>query len=88
MALILLPLAEAAFAKMDVKQQDLFIKHFEKLERMPPRRHLKYGIPYHVEEVGQGRIIYDIRGEDIIVTRCFATHKEYERWYHSLNDHR
>jgi len=52
---------------------------------MPPRRHLRFGIPYHVEDVTkQARLVYDIRKDTLYVVHCFATHKEYEKWYKSF----
>lgn len=65
-----------------------FSKHLDKLrktlEHRKPPAHLKHGLPYHKEEVGQGRIIYDICSDTIYIVRCFTTHKEYEKWYKSL----
>lgn len=59
-----------------------FLRHLEKIETAPPRKHLKHGIPYHVEKVTkQARIIYGIRGDQIYILHCFSTHKEYEHWY-------
>lgn len=61
-----------------------FRKHLEKLARMPPRRHLKFGLPYDVEDVSkQARLIYHVENEALHVIRCFATHKDYEKWYKS-----
>ncbi len=63
---------------------DIFLKHLEKMQEMPPRKHMKYGIPCHVEKVTkQARIIYDIKGEKIYILHCFGGHTEYERWYKS-----
>jgi hypothetical protein len=56
----------------------------EKLARMPPRRHPKHGLSRNVEDVTkQARLVYLADGGAIRVIRCFATHKEYERWYQS-----
>ena len=39
----------------------LFIAHLEKMQDMPPRKHMKYGIPYHTEKATkQTRIIYKV----------------------------
>ena len=71
--------------KMDKILKQRFRSHFEKLARMPPRRHLRFGLPFNVEEVsGAARCVYDIQEEELTVARCFSTHKEYERWYKSL----
>ncbi len=62
----------------------LFMRHFEKMQETPPRKHLKHGIPCHVEKVTkQARIVYALEGEDIYIFHCFKGHKEYERWYNS-----
>ena len=60
----------------------LFLKHLETMQA--PRKHMKHGIPCHVEKVTkQARIIYNIEGDDIYILHCFGGHKEYERWYNS-----
>jgi phage-related protein len=62
----------------------LFIAHLEKMQDMPPRKHMKYGIPYHAEKVTkQARIIYNITEDMIYIIHCFDSHKENERWYKS-----
>ena len=76
--------AAKALFKMDRTTQDVFIEHIEKMAGLPPRKHLRFGQPHNVEKVGQGRIVYQIEGDKLFITRCFATHKEYEKWYKSL----
>lgn len=76
--------ATKALFKMSRVQQIEFLGHVEKMMEMPPRKHLRFGHPYNVEKVGQGRIVYQIEDEVMFITRCFATHKEYEKWYKSL----
>jgi mRNA-degrading endonuclease RelE of RelBE toxin-antitoxin system len=72
------------FLSFDRQLQEFFRKHIDKLQNMPPRRHLRYGLPFHVEEVTkQARLVYNEEGDTLYVIRCFATHKEYERWYQS-----
>jgi len=62
----------------------LFLMHLEKMQEMPSRRHMKYGIPCHAEKVTkQARIVFNIRGDSIYILHCFGSHKEYERWYNS-----
>ena len=64
------------------KLQGFFLHHLDKLAKMPPRRHMKHGLPWHVEDVTrQARLVYEEEGNTLNVIRCFATHKEYERWY-------
>jgi mRNA-degrading endonuclease RelE of RelBE toxin-antitoxin system len=76
--------AANALVKMDSATQVEFFRHIEKMLDMPPRKHLRFGQPYNVEKVGQGRIVYQIEDDTLFITRCFTTHKEYEKWYKSL----
>jgi mRNA-degrading endonuclease RelE of RelBE toxin-antitoxin system len=71
--------AAKALLKMDRATQEVFTEQIEKMADMPPRRHLQFGQPYNVEKVWQVRIVYQIEGNTMFVTRCFATHKEYEK---------
>jgi len=62
----------------------IFLKHLEKMQEMPPRKHMKYGIPCHLEKVTKpARIVFNIEGDHIYILHCFGSHKEYERWYGS-----
>jgi len=76
-------------AKKELKDlpQDLktiFLKHLNKIQHMPPRRHMKHGIPHHVEKVTkQARLIYNVEEDKLYILHCFKNHKEYERWYKS-----
>ncbi len=47
---------------------------------MPPRKHLKHGVPFFKENVDQGRIAYQVEGDTIYIVRCFKHHKEYDKW--------
>ena len=72
-------------ASFERQLQGFFQNHVDKLSRMPPRRHLKFGVPWSVEDVTrQARLVYDEEDNTLRVVRCFATHKEYERWYNSF----
>ena len=63
---------------------DILLKHLEKMQEMPPRKHMKYGIPCHVEKVTkQARIVFNIEGDHIYILHCFGSHKECGRWYGS-----
>jgi mRNA-degrading endonuclease RelE of RelBE toxin-antitoxin system len=76
--------ADKDLESMTQYERKLFIKHARKIFLLPPRRHMKHGIPCHVEEVTkQARLIYSIQGEDTYIIRCFTKHKDYERWYES-----
>ena len=77
--------ADRDLESMDAGLRKFFIKHVDKLLAIPPRRHLKFGIPYQVEDVTrQARLVFDLKDEELFVIRCFATHKEYEKWYKSF----
>lgn len=76
------PWAEEDIKGFDKQLKEYFKNHFLKIGQMPPRRHLKHGLPFFVEGVTkQARFAYCEEGEYFFVLRCFATHKEYERWY-------
>jgi mRNA-degrading endonuclease RelE of RelBE toxin-antitoxin system len=77
--------AEKELDDIDSQLRTLFLKHAEKIKHMPPRRHLRFGLPYNVEDVTkQARLVYYIEEEKLYVLHCFKNHKEYERWYKSF----
>jgi mRNA-degrading endonuclease RelE of RelBE toxin-antitoxin system len=85
MELIFSDSAKKEIEKLERELKSIFIKHLERMQSSPPRRHLKHGMPCHAEKVTrQARIVFDIRGERIYILHCFASHKEYERWYKSF----
>ena len=74
--------ARADFSGMDGQTRKEFWKHVNKFSSITPRKHLRFGIPFFVGKVGkQGRIIFSFDKEELLVVRCFITHKEYEKWY-------
>jgi phage-related protein len=84
MKLIFSDSARKEMENLEKELKYLFIKHLEKMQRATPHKHMKYGIPCHVEKVTrQARIVYNIKEEQIYILHCFASHKEYERWYKS-----
>ena len=77
--------AEKELDEMDKKLRLLFLKHAEKMAKIPPRKHLKFGLPFNVENVTkQSRIVYGREGGKIYILHCFKTHKDYEKWYKSF----
>ncbi len=69
---------------MDAQSRKLFFKHIEKVACMPPRRHMKFGLPFNAENVTrQARLVFQIESNKLYILRCFGSHKEYERWYNS-----
>ncbi|MFH1199986.1 MAG: hypothetical protein V1708_02875 [Candidatus Micrarchaeota archaeon] len=46
---------------------------------------MQHGVDSFVEKVTkQARIAYYFEDDAIFIWRCFATHKEYEKWYKSF----
>ena len=85
MAITLSTAAERDMDRIDQYLRKIFYSHFKKVQRMPPRRHLLFGLPFNVEKVtSNARFVYTIDGGTLSVQRCFATHKEYEKWYKSF----
>ena len=83
MNLLIKDRAKDDLKKFDKHIQKMFLDHFDKLLGIPPRRHLKHGIPVHTEKITkQARFVYDYQEDTLMVFRCFWTHKEYENWYH------
>ncbi|MBM3308960.1 MAG: hypothetical protein FJY77_01780 [Candidatus Altiarchaeales archaeon] len=79
--------AEQQLDDMPADLRTMFMKHLRKINSLPPRKHMKHGIPCYVEKVTkQARLVYYTENEDIYVTHCFKEHKEYERWYKTYND--
>ena len=69
-----------ALMGMDKTIRERIIKRIARMRNEPPGRHLRLGLDYFVEQVGQYRIIYiidDNRKEVYFI----GDHKEYERWY-------
>lgn len=81
----ILETAEKELEKIVNPLNKRFGKHIEKISSNETSRHLEHGLPYFVENVTkQARIIYCLEEETIYVMHCFATHKEYERWFKSF----
>ena len=77
--------AEDELDRMDAPVRRVFLKHAEKIAAMPPRRHLRFGLPFNVEDATrQARLVYEIKGGNLTVLHCFSSHKDYEKWYQSF----
>lgn len=84
MELIFSASARSEFEDLEQELKILFIEHLEKMQKSSLRKHMRHGVPCHVEKVTkQARIVCNIKGDKIYVLHCFASHKEYERWYKS-----
>lgn len=84
MELIFSDNAKKQLEKLSHDMKLIFLKRLEKIQRTPPRKHMRYGIPCHVENVTkQARLIYFMEDKKIYILQCFKNHKEYELWYKS-----
>ena len=82
MKLVFSEKAEKELDEIDQSLRALFVKHAEKIASMPPKRHLRFGLAFNVEEVTrQARIVYNMEEETCYILHCFKSHKEYGRWY-------
>ena len=75
--------AEKSMDKMDGSLQKKFDSHIMKISKIKPTRHMKN---HNIEEVGDGRIIYQIDEENnvLYILKCFPDHKSYDKWRDSL----
>ena len=77
--------ADKDLSKFDAELCTFFFSHIEKVSKMPPRRHLRFGLPFNVENVTrQARFVYEIADNTLYILRCFSNHKDYEKWYKSF----
>lgn len=84
MELIFSDSARREFENLEQELKSLFVKHFEKMQDTPPRKHLTHDISCHIEKVTrQTRIVFNIKGDRMYILHFFASHKDYERWYRS-----
>ena len=85
MTVIFHAMAEEELDSMDRELRRLFFKHIDKVVQMPPRRHMRLGVPYYVEKVtNKARLVYEKEEGEVTIYHCFATHKEYEKWFKSF----
>ena len=71
------------FSKMDSTEQQRIWKKIQQLKSLGKARHLKHGVPIFVSESGQYRICF--REKQTIREILFAgNHKQYEKWYKSI----
>ena len=74
--------AKKELENLNQDMKNIFLLHLKKIHARPLRKHMKHGIPCHVENVTrQAGIIYDTLGDRTYILQCFTSHKEYEHWY-------
>lgn len=55
--------AEVELDAMDNPLRKLFLKHLDKILQNPSARHMRFGLPFNVEETTrQARMVYQIEG--------------------------
>lgn len=72
--------AEERLLKIDKPVRERIIKRIARMRSESPRRHMKHGLDFFVEEAGQYRIVYKF-SENKKVIYFVGDHKEYEKWY-------
>ena len=84
MEIIITDNADDDLGNMESSIRIRFDKHILKIATQRPTRFFKN---HNIEQVGdQGRIIYqvDLKDDVLYILRCFATHKDYEKWCNSI----
>ena len=78
--------ARRQILEIDASVRERLLKRIERMQQEPPGRHLQFGLPYFVIEVGQYRIVYKYYEEkELKIIYFIGTHKEYEKWYSGRN---
>jgi len=77
--------AKESLMEMDASARNRIIKRIARMRGQPPGRHLRHGLDFFVEEVGQYRIVYTFE-EDKKIIYFIGSHKEYEKWYRRSGD--
>jgi len=72
---------DAEFSTLDRSVQSRILRKIEQMKEKPARKHLKTGLGYFVEKVGQYRIVFvnDEKSQTKYVY-FVGSHKSYERW--------
>ena len=83
---LLYPSASKKLEKMDNSLRERYLKALGKLEREDARfRHLKQGLPYFVDEIGGGRVVFEEDKTKKTRSVLFVgNHDEYQEWYSSV----
>ncbi len=72
--------AIAMLKQLDKSIKERIVKRIGRMRDEPVGRHMKHGLDFFVEEIGQCRIVYVCESQEKLI--CFVgTHKEYEKWY-------
>ena len=72
---------DTQFSALDKSVQMQILKKIEQMKEKPPRKHLKDGLGYFVEKVGQYRIVFVSDEKEMAKYVYFVgDHKNYNRW--------
>ncbi len=84
MGTIFSPKSQKELDAMDPQLRKMFFRHIDKVVAGPNQRRMRFGLPCYTEEVTrQARLVYNNDDGNFFIVRCFAAHKEYEKWYKS-----
>ncbi|MDE1850787.1 MAG: hypothetical protein KGH54_03275 [Candidatus Micrarchaeota archaeon] len=72
--------AEDQLLALDKSIRYRMLKRIKKMENELPGRHLKHGLQFFVEDVGQYRLVYKCLKNNKIIY-FIGLHKEYEKWF-------
>lgn len=74
--------AKKQILELDFSIREQILKRIKRMESGPAGRHLKYGLPYCIEEIGQYRIAYTSNEQSKEKIIYFVgNHKDYEKWF-------
>lgn len=70
------------FDRLENEIKERTVKKIKKILEYPKKRHLKQGVRFFVDEIGQYRILYRVFEDNQEVRFYFVgNHKQYEKWY-------
>ena len=74
--------AEERFLALDRSLRERIARRTRRTEDETPGRHLRRGLQFLVEEIGQYRIVYKSHQNSKVIY-FIGPHKEYEKWFRS-----
>ena len=75
---------EEYYSKLDFSIKKRVVKKISEIANNTHKRHLRFGLPHNVAEVGQYRICFLVNDADREVIFCFVgNHDQYQKWLRS-----
>ncbi|MBU1197135.1 hypothetical protein KJ765_01335 [Candidatus Micrarchaeota archaeon] len=72
--------AAEALHRLDPSIRKRLVKRIAAMREKPPRRHMRSGLDFFAEEVGQYRIVFTCEANQKVVY-FVGNQKDYEKWY-------